>query len=106
MEMNTEPMPTHDLACLHAVIDGQVQGVGFRFFALELAEAVGVTGWVRNCYDGTVEVMAQGRRSVLESFLEQLRRGPRGAYVTNVAVDWEPADCKFVQFEIRRTSYN
>jgi acylphosphatase len=104
--MNMETAPNQEITCLHAVIDGQVQGVGFRYFAMELAETVGVTGWVRNRFDGTVEVMAEGRRLILESVLDQLRRGPRGAYITNVAVDWQPADNKFIQFEIRRTSYN
>ena len=103
MEMNMGSTPENDIACFHAVIDGQVQGVGFRFFVMELAETCGITGWVRNRYDGTVEVMAEGRRAVLESFLNQLRRGPRGAYITNVDTDWPPAGNKFVQFEIRRT---
>ena len=99
-----ETTPNLDSSCLHAIVDGQVQGVGFRFFVMELADALGLTGWVRNRFDGTVEVMAEGRRAVLESFLAQLHRGPRGAYVTGVDFSWQPAEGHFAQFEIRRTS--
>lgn len=92
-----------DLTRLHAIIDGQVQGVGFRYFVQKEAEATGVTGWVRNRFDGQVEVMIEGARQVLEDLVELLRRGPRGAYVTQVDVTWEPASGEFQHFEIWRT---
>lgn len=92
-----------DLTRVHAIIDGQVQGVGFRYFVQKEAEAIGVTGWARNRFDGQVEVMIEGARQVLEDLVELLRRGPRGAYVTQVDVTWEKASGEFQHFEIRRT---
>jgi acylphosphatase len=47
-------------ACLHAIVEGRVQGVGFRYFVLEVAELLGIYGWVRNRWDDTVEVLAEG----------------------------------------------
>jgi len=58
-------------------VGGRVQGVGYRYFALRSAEACGVTGFVRNLDDGSVEVKARGDREALESFLDTLRIGPR-----------------------------
>ncbi len=90
-------------ARLHAVVDGSVQGVGFRMFVLDHANALGVTGWVRNTYDGCVEVTAEGTYSVLELLLEKLRLGPRSAFVTEVVKEWQPATGEFTTFEVRRT---
>ncbi len=58
-------------------IDGRVQGVGYRYFAVRAAEACGVSGYVRNLDDGSVEVRARGEAEALESFLSSLRSGPR-----------------------------
>jgi acylphosphatase len=57
-------------------VRGRVQGVGFRFFTQHLARAMGITGWVRNEYDGSVEIEAQGDEATLESFTEKVRSGP------------------------------
>ncbi len=98
--MPAEPQRTR----LHAVIDGSVQGVGFRMFVLEHARALGLTGWVRNTYDGHVEVTAEGEPAGLERLLEKLRLGPRSAFVTEVEKEWLPATGEFTSFEVRRTS--
>ena len=66
------------------VISGWVQGVGFRYFVLRRAEALGVTGWVRNLASGSVEVEATGTAQQLEGFEELLWQGPRFSNVTNV----------------------
>lgn len=58
------------------VARGRVQGVGFRYFALKLAETLGVTGFVRNLPDGGVEIVAEAREAVLVQFEEELRKGP------------------------------
>ena len=58
------------------MVSGRVQGVGFRYFVVQVARRAGLVGWVRNLPDGTVECEAEGDRSALEWFLEQLRRGP------------------------------
>ena len=90
-------------ARLHAMIDGGVQGVGFRMFVLDHANAMQLTGWVRNTYDGRVEVTAEGSRPALEKLLDKLRQGPRSAFVTEVKQDWQPASGEFTNFEVRRT---
>jgi acylphosphatase len=66
------------------VVVGQVQGVGYRYFARQTAQALGVRGWVRNLPEGMVEVQAAGPPDRLEAFKAELRRGPRGARVEDV----------------------
>jgi acylphosphatase len=88
---------------LHASIAGQVQGVGFRAYVFEQALVLEITGWVRNRWDGTVEVVAEGERLVLEQFLGLLRRGPRGAYVSDLHFEWLEAQDEFRDFRVRRT---
>lgn len=88
---------------LHAIIEGRVQGVGFRYFVLDSAESLGVTGWVRNRWDDTVEVTAEGERPDLEKLLKALQRGPSAAYVSQVKTDWEPATGEFSGFHVRGT---
>jgi len=88
---------------LHAVVSGRVQGVGFRFFVQENARQFGLTGWVRNQRDGTVEVLACGSRQNLEILLAALQRGPRSAFVSNVQSNWETGQEKFSSFRVRMT---
>ncbi len=75
--------------------------VGFRAFAERRAHAWGATGYVRNLSTGEVEVVAEGDREMLESFLAELRRGPRGASVTDVLVSWEQPRGEDEDFSIR-----
>lgn len=83
-------------------VTGRVQGVGFRYFVLREAEALGVYGWVRNLADGTVEASAQGTNEELNRFLERLQEGPRWSRVVSVSVTDE-SDQEMTQgFEIRR----
>ena len=63
---------------------GRVQGVGYRYFVLRLAERLGVTGFARNRPDGSVEVVAEGSESVLEEVAAELEQGPAFASVTAV----------------------
>ncbi len=76
---------------LHAVIRGDVQGVGFRYFLVRNAQALGLHGWVRNRDDGTVELVAEGSRRDLEQLLRAAREGPRMAGVADVEIDWSDA---------------
>jgi acylphosphatase len=66
------------------VVTGRVQGVGFRWFVEREAAQIGVTGWVRNREDGSVEVMATGTREQLRSLRSKLQQGPRAARVDMV----------------------
>jgi acylphosphatase len=85
----------------HLKISGRVQGVGFRYSISEEAERLGVTGWVRNRRDGTVEAVIDGAPDAVEAVLAWARRGPRGASVTDVEVA-EIAE-SFERFELRPT---
>jgi len=91
-------------ARLHATIEGHVQGVGFRMFVFTTAHELGLTGWVRNRWDGDVEVLAEGERAVLESLLSALYKGPRSAYVTKIIPEWLPATGEFNDFYTRSTA--
>jgi acylphosphatase len=88
---------------LHANVHGRVQGVGFRAFVEQNAHAIGLTGWVRNRWDGTVETTVEGLRPALEQFLAALYRGPRSANVTDIDFDWLPGTGEFKDFRVRMT---
>lgn len=72
------------------VVHGRVQGVGYRSFAEKAASIAGVSGWVRNRDDGTVEAVAAGTRQQLDTFAGYLRKGPRWSEVRRVEV----AECE------------
>jgi acylphosphatase len=78
-----------------------VQGVGFRYFTAAQARRLGVGGSVRNLPDGGVEIVAEGDRSALEALIAAVRRGPSGAVVRDVRVDWEDVSAPRQEFVIR-----
>ena len=86
---------------LHAIVDGIVQGVNFRYYTQERARSLRLTGWVRNRADGSVEVLAEGPRASLDQLLEFLRRGPPAASVTEVKEEWQAPTGEFALFDIR-----
>jgi acylphosphatase len=88
-----------DLARARMHVRGVVQGVGYRYFVRRTATAMGLSGWVRNRFDGSVEVVAEGERSVLEAFSRELEQGPRFAEVDSVDLQWEEAEGRFRGFE-------
>jgi len=90
-----------DHGTLHLRIRGRVQGVGFRYALHEQARSLGVTGWVRNRRDGSVEAMIRGPAAALEALREWSQRGPPGADVTGL--DAEPAAGAFESFEMLPT---
>jgi acylphosphatase len=94
-------MDTTSLSRLHVYINGRVQGVGFRNYAITKANLLGLTGWVRNAGEERVEVMAEGEMAMLITYLEYLRRGPRTALITHVEQSWERATGEFAYFDIR-----
>ena len=98
----SEPSPAH-LANqrLNAIVHGRVQGVGFRFFVLQQAVALGLTGWVRNMADGMVEVLAEGETVRLQEFLAALYEGPEAAFVRDVKFQYNIATGEFRDFDIR-----
>lgn len=87
---------------LHAFVRGVVQGVGFRYFVVHHAHRIGgITGFVRNLQDGSVEIVAEGDREQLEQLLKVVQRGPSGAVVERVDVNWELATGEFTDFRVR-----
>jgi acylphosphatase len=88
---------------LHAIVKGRVQGVGFRAFVVETGLVLGATGWARNHWDGSVEVVAEGDQKTLEDLLAALRRGPRISRVSQVEQDWGTATGEFSTFHVKST---
>jgi acylphosphatase len=84
------------------VVNGRVQGVGFRQYAVAEAQRLGVTGWVRNLPDGRVEALAEGDKEAVDALLAWCRHGPRLARVDELKVSWEPHRGEFVDFQIAR----
>jgi acylphosphatase len=76
------------LARAHLYVSGRVQGVGFRFSAVDAARRLGLHGWVRNLPDGRVESEAEGEQTQVEAFVAWCRRGPPAAEVDDVEVEW------------------
>jgi acylphosphatase len=85
----------------HLAITGRVQGVGFRFYMQRKARELGLTGWVRNCRDGSVEAVIQGTSEAVETMIAWARRGPPSAVVADVRVADASGD--FTTFEARPT---
>ena len=85
----------------HLKIKGLVQGVGFRDAMCREADRLGVTGWVRNCRDGSVEAIVDGAPSAVDGIIAWARRGPPAARVT--AVNVSDASGSFTGFDWRPT---
>jgi acylphosphatase len=86
---------------LHARVTGRVQGVGFRVTTARVGRELGVTGWVRNDSDGSVEVWAQGDVEAVDRFVRFLRVGPTGARVDAVVTSPGVANGSLVGFDVR-----
>ncbi|HEY88793.1 MAG TPA: acylphosphatase [Thermoflexia bacterium] len=83
------------------IVHGAVQGVGFRYFTCRNASRLGVVGWVRNAYNGTVEIQAEGTQVKLQQLINQVRQGPGHAHVTKLALAWQNSTGQFHTFGIR-----
>jgi acylphosphatase len=86
---------------LEATVAGRVQGVGFRWFVLDVAGGLGLTGWVSNEADGTVRCVAEGDQAALRALLAALGEGPPGARVVRVVPTWGRASGTLGPFQIR-----
>jgi acylphosphatase len=84
----------------HAIISGRVQGVFYRMEAKHAADRLGVTGWVRNRRDRTVEALFEGRREQVEALIAWCREGPPHAAVHDVTVTWLDYTGEFKRFDI------
>ena len=86
---------------MYCIVSGKVQGVRYRDYAQVSANELGLTGWVKNAPDGTVEVCVQGLPDVLKEYVEYLHEGSLYAKVEAVSVDWRTARQTWEDFSIR-----
>jgi acylphosphatase len=86
---------------VHLIIQGQVQGVGFRFHTRLEATRLGLTGYVKNLPDGTVEIVAEGPSPVVNELLEWAKQGPPAAHVKQVDITYSSANGEFSTFTIQ-----
>jgi len=87
----------------HIFVSGRVQGVFFRVETRYEAMKRNVAGWVRNTSGGRVEAIFEGKREDVEKLIEFCRKGPSGARITKVDVQWEEYSGEFKDFKIRRS---
>jgi acylphosphatase len=89
------------IARVHILVQGLVQGVGFRWFVARNAGQLGLRGFVRNRAEGTVEVEAEGERGLIEELIAQVKVGPRSAQVRDLHIEWQQPQNETNVFEIR-----
>jgi len=85
----------------HVLIKGRVQGVFFRGEACEEAQRLGLSGWVRNKWDGSVEAVFEGEKVAIEEMIGWCYKGPPAAIVKEVEIKWEEYKEEFTSFSIR-----
>jgi acylphosphatase len=86
------------------IVEGRVQGVGYRNYAQRRAELAGLVGYVINLKDGRVRARVEGPRPVIEEFVRALEKGPPLSSIDNVSVRWLPPTNRFIAFDIRYSS--
>ncbi len=84
----------------HVFIEGRVQGIFFRANTREEASLLGLTGWVKNCWDGRVEAVFEGEREKVEKVILWCKKGPPGAMVRDVEINWEQVTGEYETFSI------
>ncbi|MFN3739861.1 MAG: acylphosphatase [Thermodesulfovibrionales bacterium] len=85
----------------HIFVAGRVQGVFFRAFTRDVAESLGLKGWVRNLPDGRVEAVFEGSREVIEEALKKIKIGPPASRVENIDINWSELIENIPDFRIR-----
>ena len=83
------------------IVNGLVQGVGFRYFVLREAKRLGLNGYVKNLYTGEVLTVVEGEKAVVEEMINKLRVGPIHAAVKNCKIDWQQSKNEFTDFEVK-----
>ncbi len=86
--------------CAHLLVSGIVQGVYYRYSMLKEAKSNAVSGWVRNLPDGRVEAHLQGRKEDVEAVILWAKKGPPGARVSEVEVEWVVPQKEYSDFNI------
>lgn len=88
------------------VVAGDVQGVGYRYFAQRKALQLGLRGYVMNLRDGRVRVRVEGPRETIEELVRDLEKGPPLARVETVSVTWIPSTGRFPSFGVRFAEFD
>ncbi len=88
------------------VVEGRVQGVGYRNFAHRKAAQLGLHGYVMNLKDGRVRVRVEGSRELIEELTRELEKGPPLAGVASVSITWRPPTGRFTSFEVRYAEFD
>ena len=88
-------------ARVHIIVHGLVHGVGFRWYVARQAGTLGLRGFVQNRPEGTVEIEAEGDRSLIQEFISHVQVGPRSAQVRDLQIEWQEPHSDMRSFEIR-----
>lgn len=83
------------------IVSGRVQGVGFRYFIARRADEIGINGYVKNLFNGDVEIYAEGRKELLEDIVDKSRVGPHQSKVKSAKIEWLDFQNKYDNFEIK-----
>ena len=82
------------------IIKGRVQGVGYRYFAQRYADQLALSGYVRNLYNGDVEIFVEGEKEIINQYIEILRKGPGFAFIEELELKEQPYEKKYSRFSI------
>lgn len=82
-------------------ISGLVQGVGYRYFVLRTAQKLGIVGYVKNLYDGGVEIIAEGESGPLNQLVEEAKIGPLSSDIRDMKIEWREPTGSFDSFDVR-----
>ena len=91
---------TTDKIRAEIIVNGLVQGVGFRYYVQRKAYDLGLGGYVKNLYTGEVLIIAEGEKSMLEELIKIIKTGPSHAHIKNCRVEWSNSKDEFTTFEI------
>jgi acylphosphatase len=90
----------NELKALHIIVQGTVQGVGFRYYTRRLAGVLGLTGFVKNLDNGDVEIVAEGDKKSLQDLVTDLQTKDMSGYISNLKVEWSAYQDKYHDFAI------
>lgn len=88
--MHKDTPHTTERKAARAIVEGRVQGVGFRYWTVQVAREFGITGWVRNCRDYSVEIFAEGEGAALYEFFDAVQHSHPRAYISSFTVTAAP----------------
>jgi acylphosphatase len=91
---------TQSLRSVHLLVEGQVQGLGYRYFALKTGRSMGILGWVKNLPTGEVELSIEGEDVQIGQYIQTLRSKHPWAQIDNIQENWLPHEGKFQDFRI------